>query len=44
LSEETHDPSALYDRAARVVGRFHDRDDARDVSDKHDRYLDKAFE
>jgi hypothetical protein len=43
LSEETHDPSALYDRAARVVGRFHDRGGARDVSGKHDRYLDEAF-
>ena len=44
LSEQAHDPSARYDRAARVVGRFRDRGGARDVSSKHDRYLDEAFE
>jgi len=27
-----------------VVGRFRDRRGARDVSGKHDRYLDEAFE
>jgi hypothetical protein len=31
-------------RAARVVGRFRDRRGARDVSSRHDRYLDEAFE
>ena len=44
LSEERPDRTALYDRAARVVGRFRDRRGARDVSGKHDRYLDEAFE
>jgi hypothetical protein len=44
LSEESSDRAALYDRAARVVGRFRDRRDARDLSTKHDRYLDEAFE
>ena len=44
LSEETSDRGALYERAARVVGRFRDRRGARDVSSKHDRYLDEAFE
>ena len=44
LSEETADRGALYERAARVVGRFRDRRGARDVSSKHDRYLDEAFE
>ena len=43
LSEETHDSSELYDRAARVVGRFRDRGGARDISAKHDRYLDEAL-
>lgn len=43
LSEEASDRSRLYDRAARVVGRFRDRRDARDLSSKHDRYLDEAF-
>lgn len=44
LSEETPDRAALYGRAARMVGRFRDRRGARDVSSKHDRYLDEAFE
>jgi hypothetical protein len=44
LSEEMPDRAALYDRAARVVGRFHDRRGARDVSSKHDLYLDESFE
>jgi Ribbon-helix-helix protein, copG family len=44
LSEGTPDRAALYDRAARVVGRFRDGGGARDVSRKHDRYLDEAFE
>lgn len=43
LSEETSDRAALYDRATRVVGRFRDRRGARDVSSKHDQYLDEAF-
>ena len=44
LSEQKPDRAALYDRAARVVGRFHDRRGARDVSSKHDHYLDESFE
>ena len=44
LSDETPDRAALYERAARVVGRFRDRRAARDISSKHDRYLDEAFE
>ena len=44
LAEEKADRAALYDRAARVVGGFHDRRGARNVSSKHDRYLDEAFE
>ena len=44
LAEEIPDRAALYDRAARVVGRFRDRRGARDVSRKHDRYLEDAFE
>ena len=44
LSDEAPDRAAQYDRAARVVGRFRDRRGARDVSTKHDRYLDEAFE
>jgi hypothetical protein len=44
LSEETPNRAELYERAARVIGRFRDRHGARDVSTKHDRYLGKAFE
>jgi hypothetical protein len=44
LAEEGSDRAALYDRAARVVGRFPARGGTRDVSSKHDRYLDEAFE
>jgi uncharacterized protein with von Willebrand factor type A (vWA) domain len=43
LSDETADRAKLYERAARVIGRFRDRRGARDVSSKHDRYLDEAF-
>lgn len=44
LSEESPNRAALYDRAARLVGRFHDRRGARDVSSKHDRYLHETYE
>ena len=44
LSEEGPDRAALYERAARVVGRFRDRRGARDLSSKHDRYLAETYE
>jgi plasmid stability protein len=44
LSEEAPDRAALYARAARLVGRYRDRRGARDVSTRHDEYLDEAFE
>jgi ribbon-helix-helix CopG family protein len=44
LSDEAPNRAALYERAARVVGRFRDRRAARDISSRHDRYLDEAFE
>lgn len=43
LAETTPSRTELYDRAARVVGRFSDRRGARDISTKHDHYLDEAF-
>ncbi len=43
LAEELPSRGALYDRAARVVGRFSDRRGAQDLSSKHDRYLDGAY-
>ena len=42
--EEAPARKVLYERAARLVGRFTDRGGARDVSGKHDRYLDEPFE
>lgn len=44
LADETPTREALYDRAARIVGRFRDRGGARDVSSEHDRFLDEAYE
>lgn len=44
LSDDTADRAALYDRAVRFAGRFVDRRGAADVSARHDRYLDEAFD
>jgi hypothetical protein len=44
LAEESPGRASLFDRAAGVVGKFRDRRGARDLSRKHDRYLDEAFE
>ena len=44
LADEGADRAGLYARAARVIGRFPDRRGTRDVSGRHDRYLDEAFE
>jgi hypothetical protein len=44
LAEEMPDRAALFDRAARLVGRFRDRQGARDLSSKHDRYFAETFE
>lgn len=44
LAEEAPDRAALYDRAARVVGRFRDRHGADDVARSHDEYLEDTFE
>lgn len=44
LDEEANQRGASYQRAARVVGAFHDRERATDVSRKHDDYLRDAFE
>lgn len=43
IAEELPDRRALYERASRSVGTFHDHEDARDVSERHDDYLGKAF-
>jgi uncharacterized protein with von Willebrand factor type A (vWA) domain len=43
LAEAVPTREALYDRAARVVGRFSDRRATRDLSSQHDRYLDEVY-
>jgi hypothetical protein len=44
LEDDAPDRAALYERAARVIGRFPDRRGARDLSRRHDHYLNEAFE
>ena len=44
LAEEAPDRAALYKRASRFIGRFADRKGVRDLSRRHDHYLEKAFE
>jgi uncharacterized protein with von Willebrand factor type A (vWA) domain len=43
LAEEAPDRATMYERAARQVGRYRDRRGARDVSSRHDRYLNEAY-
>jgi hypothetical protein len=44
LSDESNDRATLYERAARIIGRFPDKGGATDLALKHDSYLEKAFE
>jgi hypothetical protein len=44
LRDEASQPHARYERAARLVGTFHDRERATDLSRKHDDHLTDAFE
>lgn len=44
LADDRSDRAALYERAAQLVGRLADRGGTRDISARHDRYLDEAFE
>ena len=43
LEEEQPDRSALYARAAEIVGAFEDIEGKKDVALEHDRYLGEAF-
>ena len=43
LADEAEGRAALYERAVALVGRFPDRRGAKDLSGRHDRYLDDAF-
>jgi plasmid stability protein len=44
LDSGVPDRAELYARAVRLAGRFRDRKGASDLSKKHNRYLDEAFE
>ena len=44
LAAETPGRERLYQEAAKLVGRFRDREGAGDLADEHDTYLDEAFE
>jgi hypothetical protein len=44
LSEEAIKPTARYEQASRLVGTFHDREGATDLSKEHDEHLRDAFE
>jgi len=43
LTEATPSREELYRRAMGLVGRFPDRDGARNLAADHDRYLDEAY-
>jgi hypothetical protein len=43
IEEELPDRAAAYDRASRLVGHFRERQDAVDVSERHDDYLGDAY-
>ncbi len=44
LDEHSEDRRERYARAAELVGTLRDRDGASDLSERHDDYLDEAFE
>ncbi len=44
FEEEKANRADLYDRAARILGRFPDRRGAKDLARRHDHYLDEAFD
>ena len=43
LADGALDRSGQYERASRLVGRFPDREGAKDLAAAHDRHLDEAF-
>jgi len=44
LEEASAGRKEMYARAAALVGRFPDKEAARDLAEQHDRYLDEAYE
>jgi hypothetical protein len=43
LSDEASRPTARYQQASRLVGTFHDREGAANLSKAHDEHLSNAF-
>jgi plasmid stability protein len=43
LDDQSPDLGATYQRAARLIGLFPDREGAGDLATGHDQYLEKAF-
>ena len=43
LLAEGDERDRVWERALAAVGRYPDREGARDVSEEHDRYLDEAY-
>ena len=44
LLDESRKPAAQYERAAKLVGAFADREGAKDLSRRHDDHLREAYE
>lgn len=44
LLDESRNPAAQYERAAKLVGAFDDREAAKDLSRRHDDHLREAYE
>ena len=44
IGDELADRRGRYARAAGLVGAYRDRDEASDVADEHDRYLDETLD
>jgi hypothetical protein len=44
FADETNDRAELYEKAARIVGRFPDEGGAKDLAREHDCYIENAFE
>jgi hypothetical protein len=43
IAGELPDRQAAFERAGGQVGRYRDRDEASDVSERHDAYLDDSY-
>ncbi len=44
LEDESSHPAVRYRRAARLIGAFADRERAKNLSRRHDRYLRESYE